>query len=138
HNVVASMVKQIGNSIYDSIKLIEAGKAPFGQLETYGLKNNGVGLIDDDALKFADPVAASRAGVGMVHQHFRLVASMTVAENLYLNRQPKRFGLFSDRAAMRRGAADLIAGYGFDLEPDAVVGGLSVGQRQHVEILKAL
>ncbi|HXT05624.1 MAG TPA: BMP family ABC transporter substrate-binding protein [Roseiarcus sp.] len=50
HNVVASMVKQIGNSIYDSIKLIEAGKAPFGQLETYGLKNNGVGLIYNDAL----------------------------------------------------------------------------------------
>ena len=95
-------------------------------------------LIDDVAVKFADPVAASRAGVGMVHQHFRLVASMTVAENLYLNRQPKWFGIFSDRAAMRRGAAELIARYGFDLEPDAVVGGLSVGQRQRVEILKAL
>ena len=49
-NVIASMVKQIGNSIYDSIKQIEAGKAPFGQLEVYGLKNNGVGLIYNDAL----------------------------------------------------------------------------------------
>ena len=50
NNVIASMVKQIGNSIYDSIKQIEAGKAPFGQLEVYGLKNNGVGLIYNDAL----------------------------------------------------------------------------------------
>ncbi len=95
-------------------------------------------LLDNRPARFADPVAASRAGVGMVHQHFRLVSSMTVAENLYLNRQPRRFGLFSDRAAMRRGAATLIARYGFDLDPDAVVGNLSVGQRQRVEILKAL
>ena len=41
----------------------------------------------------------------MVHQHFRLLPSLTVAENLYLNRQPRRFGLFADHAAMRRGAA---------------------------------
>jgi simple sugar transport system ATP-binding protein len=95
-------------------------------------------LLDGAVVRLPDPVAASRAGVGMVHQHFRLVASMSVAENLYLNRQPKRFGLFCDRAAMRRGAAELIARYGFDLEPDAIVGGLSVGQRQRVEILKAL
>ena len=49
-NVVASMLKQIGNSIYDSIKQIEADKAPFGELEIYGLKNDGVGLVYNDAL----------------------------------------------------------------------------------------
>lgn len=49
-NVIASMLKQIGNSIYDSIKQIEAGKAPFGSLEIYGLKNDGVGLVYNDAL----------------------------------------------------------------------------------------
>ncbi len=49
-HVVASMLKQIGNSIYDSIKQIEAGKAPFGELELYGLKNDGVGLVYNDAL----------------------------------------------------------------------------------------
>ena len=49
-NVAASMLKQIGNSIYDSIKQIEAGKAPFGTLEIYGLKNDGVGLVYNDAL----------------------------------------------------------------------------------------
>ena len=49
-NVIASMLKQIGNSIYDSINQIKAGKAPFGSLEIYGLKNDGVGLIYNDAL----------------------------------------------------------------------------------------
>ena len=100
--------------------------------------DEGEVIFDNRPARFADPLAASRAGVGMVHQHFRLLPSLTVAENLYLNRQPRRFGLFADRAAMRRGAATLIARYGFDLGPDAVVGDLSVGQRQRVEILKAL
>ena len=48
--VVASMLKQIGNSIYDSIAAIEAGKATFGTLEIYGLKNDGVGLVYNDKL----------------------------------------------------------------------------------------
>jgi basic membrane protein A and related proteins len=49
-SVVASMLKQIGNSIYDSIKLVRDDKAPFGTLEIYGLKNNGVGLVYNDKL----------------------------------------------------------------------------------------
>ena len=95
-------------------------------------------LFDGRPARFADPTDAARAGVGMVHQHFKLIASMSVAENLYLNRQPKRFGLVTDRAAMRAGAAALIRRYHFDLDADAEVARLSVGQRQRVEILKAL
>ena len=49
-NVLASMLKQIGNSIYDSIKQIEAGKAEFGKLKVYGLANDGVGLVYNDGL----------------------------------------------------------------------------------------
>jgi basic membrane protein A len=49
-NVIASMLKQIGNSIYDTSKQIEEGKAPMGTLETYGLKNDGVALVYNDAL----------------------------------------------------------------------------------------
>ena len=95
-------------------------------------------LFDGRPARFADPTDAARAGVGMVHQHFKLIASMSVAENLYLNRQPKRFGLVTDRGAMRAGAAALIRRYHFDLDADAEVARLSVGQRQRVEILKAL
>ncbi len=90
------------------------------------------------AVRLADPTDAARAGVGMVHQHFKLIPSMTVAENLYLNRQPRMFGIISDRAAMRAGAEAWIRRYRFELDPDAPVSRLSVGQRQRVEILKAL
>src|SRR5271170_8411115 len=44
-------------------------------------------FLDGAPVRFADPIAAGRAGIGMVHQHFKLVASMSVAENLFLNRQ---------------------------------------------------
>lgn len=50
HNVVASMLKQIGNSLYDAVHMVRDGKAPFGHLVMYGLKNNGVGLVYNDAL----------------------------------------------------------------------------------------
>ena len=54
-------------------------------------------FLDGAPVRFADPIAAGRAGIGMVHQHFKLVASMSVAENLFLNRQPLRLGFVSDR-----------------------------------------
>ena len=98
----------------------------------------GTILLRGKTVTIADPIAAAGLGIGMVHQHFTLVPSMTVAENLFLGRQPVRLGLFSDRGEMRRRAAELIARYRFDLDPDAVVSRLSVGQRQRVEILKAL
>ncbi|MER9934151.1 BMP family ABC transporter substrate-binding protein [Mesorhizobium sp. M0088] len=49
-HVVASMLKQVGNSIYDSVKTIQAGKAKFGTLKIYGLNNDGVGLVYNDKL----------------------------------------------------------------------------------------
>jgi basic membrane protein A len=65
-NIVASMIKQIGNSIYDTIKQIQEGKAPMGTLEMYGLKNDGVGLVYNDALvptAVKDKVEAAKAKV---------------------------------------------------------------------------
>ncbi|WP_158818911.1 ABC transporter ATP-binding protein [Methylocapsa sp. S129] len=95
-------------------------------------------LLDGKSVRFSDPIEAGRVGIGMVHQHFKLVSSMSVAENLFLNRQPLRFGFISDRRVMRERAQTLIARYRFDLDPDASIAQLSVGQRQRVEILKAL
>jgi simple sugar transport system ATP-binding protein len=100
--------------------------------------DSGEMLLDGKSRRFSDPIDAGRAGIGMVHQHFKLIASMSVAENLYLNRQPLRFGFISDRRTMRKRAEALIARYRFDLDPDASIAQLSVGQRQRVEILKAL
>ena len=77
-------------------------------------------------------------GIGMVHQHFTLIPSMSVAENLFLGHHLRRFGVFSDRRTMVESAGDLINNYNFSLDPEAIVRTLSVGQRQRVEILKAL
>jgi ABC-type uncharacterized transport system ATPase subunit len=85
-----------------------------------------------------DPLAAGAMGIGMVHQHFTLVPSMSVAENLFLGHHLCHFGFFSDRRAMVERAGTLIDTYSFALDPEAIVRTLSVGQRQRVEILKAL
>jgi ABC-type uncharacterized transport system ATPase subunit len=94
--------------------------------------------IDGRAVTISDPYGAGRLGIGMVHQHFTLVPSLTVAENIFLGHQPRRLGIFTDRRAMTLKARMLIERYRFDLDAEAVVAGLSVGQRQRVEILKAL
>jgi simple sugar transport system ATP-binding protein len=95
-------------------------------------------LIEGRSVAIPDPISASRFGIGMVHQHFTLAPSMTVAENIFLGRLPRRLGLFTDRSATRRRATEIIARSGFSLDPDARVADLSVGQRQRVEIVKAL
>ena len=75
-------------------------------------------------------------GVGMVHQHFRLVPRFTVAENIALGdqRQPAVLG----RARMEAGVAALGERYGLRVDPRAVTGALSVGEQQRVEIVKTL
>ncbi|MAY61420.1 MAG: heme ABC transporter ATP-binding protein [Rhizobiales bacterium] len=95
-------------------------------------------ILDGKGVTIADPLIASALGIGMVHQHFTLVPSMSVAENLFLGRHIRRYGIFSDRRAMNERARELIDNYKFALDPEARVSTLSVGQRQRVEILKAL
>jgi simple sugar transport system ATP-binding protein len=95
-------------------------------------------LVEGRSVAIPDPISASHFGIGMVHQHFTLVPSMTVAENIFLGRLPRRFGVLTDRGATRRRAAEIIARSGFTLDANARVADLSVGQRQRVEIVKAL
>lgn len=81
--------------------------------------------------------AALAAGVGMVHQHFTLADNMTVLENIVLGTVPLWRAGFG-RAAARKRILALVQDYGLHVDPDAQVGALSVGERQRVEILKAL
>ncbi|NNE53773.1 MAG: ATP-binding cassette domain-containing protein, partial [Sulfitobacter sp.] len=83
------------------------------------------------------PKAALEAGVGMVHQHFALADNMTVLENIVLGTAPL-WALGFGRAAARKRIMGLVADYGLKVDPDATVGSLTVGERQRVEILKAL
>jgi general nucleoside transport system ATP-binding protein len=88
-------------------------------------------------LKPGDPRAALDAGIGMVHQHFTLADNMTVLENIALGTQPA-WSWRLDRAAARKRIAQLSADFGLAVDPGRMVSALSVGERQRVEILKAL
>ena len=93
--------------------------------------------IDGRPVAIPDSLAAIRAGIGMVHQHFMLVEPFTVLENVVLGAEGGpllRPGLVRAREALTRLARE----YRLDVDPDAVVGDLSVGFQQRVEILKAL
>ena len=84
-----------------------------------------------------DTRAAIEAGVGMVHQHFMLVPTLTVAENLVLGREPVR-GVTLDGARALADTRALVARTGLAVPADATVASLSVGEAQRVEILKVL
>lgn len=85
---------------------------------------------------FHSPRDAIRTGIGMVHQHFMLVPSLTVTENILLGLNDPRFRL--QLAAYDQKVADLAAQFGLHVEPRARVWQLSVGEQQRVEILKML
>src|SRR5690606_34737987 len=81
---------------------------------------------------------AERAGVQMVMQELNLVGTLTVAENLFLNRLPRRLG-FVDRPSLAAMAREALAAVGLqDIDPDTPVGRLGIGQQQLVEIAAAL
>ncbi|MBN8883638.1 MAG: ABC transporter ATP-binding protein [Salana multivorans] len=105
----------------------------------YGLytPEEGEILIDGVPQHFAGPGDAMRAGIGMVHQHFMLVPVFTVTENVVLGQEPMGGPLIStDRA--RALVRDTASSLGFQIDPDALVGDISVGAQQRVEIVKAL
>ncbi|MEE6388210.1 MULTISPECIES: ABC transporter ATP-binding protein [Microbacterium] len=106
----------------------------------YGLyqADEGEILLDDAVQHFRGPGDAMAAGIGMVHQHFMLVPVFTVAENVMLgHEQTKGLGTL-DIAKAREHVRAVAARFGFDIDPDAVVGDLPVGVQQRVEIIKAL
>lgn len=84
--------------------------------------------------------AATRAGLGVVHQHFTLVDTLTVAENVVLGREPRRgpFGLWVDRDEARARVRSLGEKHGLVIDPDRRVRDLSIGERQRVELLRVL
>jgi len=84
-----------------------------------------------------NPKAALAAGVGMVHQHFTLADNLSVLDNVMMGTEPL-WRLVSRRAAARARLLDVAQRFGLPVQPDAKIGNLSVGERQRVEILKAL
>ena len=88
-------------------------------------------------LAAGDPKAALKAGIGMVHQHFTLADNLSVLDNVMLGSEPL-WQPFSRRSAARARLLEVAAQFGLTIAPDALVASLSVGERQRVEIVKAL
>jgi simple sugar transport system ATP-binding protein len=93
--------------------------------------------VNGHALPPGQPRAALAAGIGMVHQHFTLADNLSVLDNVMLGTE-SLWQPFSRRAAARQCLLDEGARFGLQVNPDAKVASLSVGERQRVEILKAL
>ena len=116
-----------------------AGKSTLMNI-LYGILTPTAGEVAIKGKKVTDfsPKHAISRGVGMVHQHFMLVPSFTVAQNIVLSREPKKHGILYDLDAANRAVGQLSEEYGLHVTPTDVVGQLSVGLQQRVEILKTL
>ncbi|WP_173916454.1 ABC transporter ATP-binding protein [Halobacillus sp. Marseille-Q1614] len=88
-------------------------------------------------VKITDPNVANRLGIGMVHQHFMLVDTFTVTENIVLGSEPQK-GITVDIKKAEQEVAELSKRYGLNVDPKAKVRDISVGMQQRVEILKTL
>ncbi len=94
-------------------------------------------LVEGRPLSLASPKEAHAAGIRTIHQEFSLVPELSVADNLFLGREPTRFQLI-EGGRMRADAGRVLEELGASFDPRARVGALSVGERQLVEIGKAL
>jgi len=105
----------------------------------YGLypPDEGTIRIDGELVDLDTPSDAIEHGIGMVHQHFMLVPTLTVAENVALGLKSSR-GFLTDLDVVSKRITALADQYGLDIDPSVLVWQLSVGERQRVEILKAL
>ncbi len=115
-----------------------AGKSTLMKI-LYGLyePNEGEVRINGQRVRIKSPNDAINLGIGMIHQHFMLVDSLTVVENIALG-LPSSRGLVTDLDVVSKRVLELAEKYGLHVDPDAYIWQLAVGQRQRVEILKAL
>ncbi len=99
--------------------------------------DNGSISINGEAVSFQTPFAAQKAGVSVVHQEIKLVDTLTVAENIFLGKlSPNK--IFVDWSRVQQKAGEMITGLGVNIDPNTLVGDLTVSQQQIVEICKAL
>ncbi len=127
------------NEIHAVVGENGAGKTTLMKI-LYGLEQADRGEISLDGRRVAirSPLDAARMGIGMVHQHFKLIPEFSVAENVVLGIEPTRAGLLMDLNAAAEAIRSEIEIHGFGIEPRARVSRLTVGQMQQVEIVKML
>ena len=115
-----------------------AGKSTIMNL-LYGMDrpNSGTIKVNGKEVNLESPKDAIKLGIGMVHQHFMLAPTLTVLDNIILGKTPKKF-LMVDMNKAKEKIRSILDQYSFELDLDAKVFQLSIGQMQRVEIVKAL
>jgi ABC-type uncharacterized transport system ATPase subunit len=105
----------------------------------FGLHQPDAGeiLVRGEPVRFTGTADAIALGIGMVHQHFQLIPVFTVTENVVLGNEQRR-GPWLDLASARARIVELSERFGLEIDPDATVADLSVGEQQRVELIKAL
>jgi len=94
--------------------------------------------IAGSSVRFAGVRDAERQGIAIIHQELNLVPGLSVAENIYLGREPMRFGVIVDRPALQKAARALLTELGIRIDPSAGLRRLRIGEQQLVEIAKAI
>jgi rhamnose transport system ATP-binding protein len=101
-------------------------------------QDSGELTVSGEVVNFSGPAASKAAGVSIIYQEPTLFPDLTVAENIFMGRQPLRNGRRIDRGAMNKAATAVFSRLGVDLDPERLAKGLSVADQQIVEIAKAL
>ena len=116
-----------------------AGKSTLMKM-LFGLEQptSGEIWVNGEKVNLTSPTVAISKGIGMVHQHFMLVPSLTVAENMVLGMVPKKSGLFIDQKRAVEITEEYSKKFNLHVDPNARVMDIPVGMKQKVEILKAL
>ena len=100
-------------------------------------KDSGTIVFDGNEVEIDSPKTAQGLGISIIHQEMNLMPHLTVAQNIFIGREP-RSGIFVRERLLNKKAADLLKRLNIDLNPDALVEGLTVAKQQMVEIAKAL
>ena len=115
-----------------------AGKSTLmGMLFGMYSPDGGMIKVNGKEVKISSPNVANDLGIGMVHQHFKLVENFTVTENIILGLEPKKFLTVDIKSAAKK-IEELSEAYGLNVDPYAKIEDISVGMQQRVEILKML
>jgi ribose transport system ATP-binding protein len=100
-------------------------------------KSAGQIIFDGNEVEIRNPKHAQTLGISTIYQEFNLIPHLSVGENIFLGREPRRFGLIDQRAIFQE-ATRALNGLGLTLDPRQLIKGLKVAEQQMVEVAKAL
>ena len=116
-----------------------AGKSTLIKILTgFHAPDDGEILVGGAPVRFASPREARAGGIAAVYQEINLIPERSVAENMFLGREPKRGGVFIDRRRMTRDAGAVLERYGLPIDPSARVRTLGLGLQQMVSIARTV